>query len=361
MATSIASGLGSYVLAAQQTTYGAVPSFGSARTLGTFKSWKPTVRPHPVQGGPYLRNGQSVDQGSARLLIWQDGMATVSGDVAMTGYALLLASALAPASATLTQLGTTTAYGLGGAAGISYGVPDLNSTFLDCQVAVPDAGSASVTPGTLHPETFHSGVIQTSTWVFDRTNYVTYEHDIDFQQYEVQTAITAASETGGPIPFDMVNNGAVGNTSTVKIGTFGSEVLVSGARKTTIKLERKMDLERIYNGYQYKLVPVTNGLSKITVTMEADYTSDMKTALFDLFIAGTPISVVATSVGPQIGSSIYYNTFQLNPTNCFVETGGEAPLDGPDLVKNSLSLVGTIDASNDAALKALLYTADSTF
>jgi hypothetical protein len=44
-----------------------------------------------------------------------------------------------------------------------------------------------------------------------------------------------------------------------------------------------------------------------------------------------------------------------------VDTNGEAPLDGPDLIKNSVSLSGTIDANNDAALKALLYTADSSF
>ena len=351
MATSIGSGIGGFVVAAQQSTYGGMPSFGSARTLGTFKTWTPTLRQHPVQGGPYLRNGELVDIGTARLLQWQDAMATVTGDVANTGMALLLASAMG-SNATMTQLGTTTAYGLGGASGFTLSAPDKNNTFMDCQVGVP------LTTGTLEAQTYHSGYVTKAVWKFDRQNLVTYSYDIDFQEYEESTSIATPSEPGGPIPFDMAYQSS---GSTFKIGGYGSEALVDGVKTCTITIDRKAATERIYLGNQYKDMPVVNDKTKLTVALEADYTSAARTGIFELQAAGTPISIVCTAVGNPIGSSGFSDTFTLNVTNAFVDTGGEAPLAGPDLVKNTINLSGTIDAAGDAALKGILYSADTAF
>ena len=353
MATSIGSGIGGYLLGATQGTYGGTPVFTSARTFGTMKSFKPTINIHPFQGGPYLRNGEIFNLGTTRLILWQDATATLMGDMATIGQAMLVNAALAPAAATLTALGTTTAYGLGGATGISAGAPDTNLTLIDMQAGVPTSD------GTLNGQTYHSGIITKAVWTFDRAGLVSYEYDLDFQYMETATALTVASEPAGPIGFTMYST--AGGGSTFKVGTYGAEAAIPSIRKCTITLERKMNLDRIYVGQQYKSLPVTNDKALITVSIEADYSPQGKTALFDIFPAGTPLSIVAAAIGPQIGTSGYYNTFQLNPTNCFVDTGGEAPLDGPDLVKNTLSLSGTIDAAGDSALKALLYTADTGF
>ena len=47
--------------------------------------------------------------------------------------------------------------------------------------------------------------------------------------------------------------------------------------------------------------------------------------------------------------------------NAFIQTGGEAPLDGPDVVKNTVVLKGTINGNNESPMKGTLITEDSTF
>ena len=347
MATTVGSGLGASAIAAAQAAYGGIPVFTAARTI-TFKTIKPTFRQHPVQGGPYIRAGQFVDLGSARELLWLDGMFTVTGDVCNIGHALLLASALGTLS-TLTELGTTGAYALGGAAGAVIGMPDVNNTFGDWQYNVP------TTDTTVHTFTWHSGMVLKAEWVFDRTGYTTYSYDYDFQTVETTTAMTAPTVPAAPIPFGMG-----GNTATFKIGAFGSEAAVTGVKKCTISLERKLATERIYLGNALKDAPVTNGLVDIKVALECDYEASAKTAIFDLQLAGTPVSIVASAVGSVIAGT-YYNTFGLNATNCFVDTGGEPPIDGPDVVKNTINLSGTIDLAADPAFKATLITPDLTW
>lgn len=348
--TVIGSGLGGAVVIAPQATYGGTPSFTSGRTLGTFKSFKSTYKQHPVQGGPYLRNGELIDIGSARELIYQDATAVITGDVANIGQALLVASAFG-SSATLTQIGTTTAYQLGGASGFSISAPELTNTFIDVQALVP------TNAGTQIAETYHSGYITKAVFVFDRTGLVSYEYDVDFQYVEKTTAAATVTEPGGPVPFSMANASAL-----FKVGTFGSEVgLADAIKKCTITIDRKVAAERIYLGATNKAMPVSNAKADITVALEADYSADAKTALFDLQLAGTATSVVCTAVGGAIGASGSKDTFSLNATNLFVDTGGESPLDGPDLVHNTVNLKGTIDTAGDPALKGSLITADTTF
>ena len=78
-------------------------------------------------------------------------------------------------------------------------------------------------------------------------------------------------------------------------------------------------------------------------------------------ISGVPTSIIVKCVGGAIGSSGYNNTFGFNVTNAFLDTGGEPPLDGPDIVKNTATFKGTIDAAGDAAFRAYLQTGDSSY
>ena len=347
MTTTIGAGIGGFCVVAPEATYGASPNYATPRTLGTFKSAKATYRPHPVQGGPYLRNGQFVDIGSARELIWLDAMMTITGDVASTGMGLLLAAALGT-SASVTQIGTTTAYELGGASGASIGLPDVNNTFVDVQLGVP------TTDATLHAENYHSGIVTKAEWVFERGNLVTYSYDLDFQYLEKTYPLLTPSEPAAPVPFDMALA-----SSFFKMGTLGSEAAVDGVRKCTITLERKLSLERIYLGNVYKDLPVSNDNAKITVGLEMDYTTAAKTAIFDLMLAGTPTSIICEAVGAAIGSSGQNQTFALNVTNAFLDTGGESTPDGPDLVKNTASFSGTYNTSGASPMTATLITADT--
>lgn len=351
MATTIGSGLGGFAAIAAQPTYGAT-FVTPTRTL-TFKTAKMTYDPHIVQGGPYLRAGGIVDVGSAHVQTWLDAKGSITGDMVNTGAALLLATALG-SSATLTQIGTTTAYQLGGAAGATLGAPDklnggTSGCCFDMQLGVPTAD------GVQRPENYHSCMITKAEWVFDRTGLCSYNYELDAQYVEKTTALITPVVPTAPVPFSMANA-----ASAFKFGAYGSEVAIDGVRKATFTVTRKLKVDRAYLGNTYKDLPVTDGLTEIQVALECDYTAAAKT-IFDAFLAGSANSVLVSAVGNPIGTSGSNDTFSLNATNCFVQTGGESPLEGPDLVKNTVTLRGTLDAAADAALKATLITADTTF
>lgn len=351
MATTLGSGLGGFAAIAAQPTYG--NAFVTPTRTLTFRSLKMTYNPHIVQGGPYLRGGQVIDIGSAHVQTWLDASGNISGDVVNTGHALLLATAMG-STATLTQSGATTAYQLGGTTGAALSAPDRNNgsasgTCFDMQLGVP------TTDAVQRPENYHSCMITKAEWVFDRSGLVTYSYDLDAQYVEKSTALITPTYPAAPVPFSMGNAAAA-----FKFGTYGSETAVDGVKKVTVTLDRKMANQRAYLGSQYKQIPVSNALAALTVTIEADYTPLAK-AIFDTFLAGTANSVVCTAVGNPIGTSGLNDQFSLNPSNLFVETGGESPLNGPDLVQNSIVLKGTINAAGNPALTAFLNSADTAF
>lgn len=345
MAISLGSGLGAFAAIAAQPAYGA--TFITPTRVLTFKTAKITFDPHQNQGRPYLRGGQLFNVGSAREILWQNAKVTLTGDVVNTGHALLLASALGTTS-TLTELGTTTAYGLGGIAGAVVGAPEISGTFMDMQIGIPTAD------GTQHPFNFHSCYVTKAEWVLDRTGLVTYSYDLDVQYVESTTVLITPTFPAAPVPFNMA-------TGLMEFGAYGAEALVDGIRKVTVSLDRKVTTDRIYNGNTYQDVPVSSNEVDLKVSLEADYTVGAKPALFDLLLAGTPTSMIVGAVGKPIGVSSYNDTFKLNASNIFVDTGGEPNVDGPEIVKNTLQASGTVDAAGNAALTAWLYTADATY
>lgn len=346
MATTIGSGLGAFAAIAPQPTYGST-WVSPTRTL-TFKTGKSTFNPHIVQGGPYLRNGAIADIGSAHIQTYLDATGTLTGDVMDVGHALLLASALGT-SAQVVQLGTTSAYQLGGTNAAVLGVTEQAGSTgaqFDMQWGVP------ITTGVQEIQNYHSTMITKSEWVFERTGLVTFSYDWDAQYVEGTTALISPSVPSGPIPFSMS-----GTSCIFQVGTNA----VDGIRKATVTIERKFATDRIYLGNTYKDVLVTNGLVEITVALDTDYTSSAKTNLFDTWLTNTPQLLTIGSVGSAIGTSAHSRTFQLAISNAFIETGAEPTLDGPDLVKNTINSKGTIDASNDPVVSCVFITPDTTF
>jgi Phage tail tube protein len=350
---TLGSGLGGFTAIAAQPTYGAA-FVTPTRTL-YFKSNKATFDPHIVQGGPYLAGGRAVDIGSAHVQTYRDAKGTLAGDMMSTGAALLLATAFGSAGK-LTQVGTTTAYELGGSSGIVIGAPEKNNEpnntsgcSFDMQAGVPESN------GEVQPYNFHSCMITKGEWVFDRTGLVTYSYDYDAQYVETTTSLITPVFTTSAVPFSM------GSTESVfQIGPPGSEATLGGVRKITIAAEHKLATDRIYLGQERKEIPVTNGLIDITVTAEMDYTAAAKTVMAT-FLTNEPQAMTCTAVGGPIGTSGKKNTLSMQVTNAFIQTGGEANLDGPDIVKNTVTFKGTINAANEAALKGSLITADSSF
>ncbi len=359
--TVIASGLGAQAVVKAQPSCGGTFITTGQRTL-IFKTIDLSIDPHVVNGGPYLAAGQLTNLLSARVLTWQDAKFTIKGDMQNTAMALLLACALGSPAA-LTEIGTTTAYELGGSSGATASAPDLNDTWFDLQLSLPD------TAGNANPLSFHSCVIQKAEWVFDRVNLVSYEYDCIAQQAESATTLLAATEPTSQVPFDMANaSGVTGaalpvNTSGFAIGTFGSEEVQPGLKKITFTLNRKLYAEanRMYGGYQFQQSPVTDGYVDMGVSIETDFTPQVYTDLVQLLLSGDPTSVVAQAVGPLI-SGTSYNTFSLNTPAFVVDDPKAYPsLAGPDVLKSTITGTAKIDVAGDPWLKSTLITADTTF
>ena len=374
----IASGLGGYCAIAEGTN-GATGASG-AGVYGTYfevptravpvKSAKGTYNPHIVQAGPYIRyvnGGGVIDLGSANVATYLDAQVALVGDFMNTSMALLLAQAFGgfarvgasgvPAPITLSQIGATTAYALmnTGATGASGtgGLYVQDGSWFDVELGVPD------TNGILHYERYVNCKITKAEWVFPRDNVVTYSYDCD-ACYVVLSDVSDATitEPAGPVPFTMPNASSL---FTIASGASGAAVNVDGCRKATVTFTPKLATDRIYIGNQYKEEPVSNGLIEVTVALDMDYTPTAKSEIFDHFVSQDVLAqTVIAAVGNAILGSGHNDQFQLVLPGLKIQTGGEAPLEGVDIVKNTINLKGVLDTSGDSP-SARLITADTGF
>ena len=232
----------------------------------------------------------------------------------------------------------------------------LSGCSFDMQLGVPTNN------GELTPWNYHSCVITKAELVFDRTGLVACTLDWDAQYVEPPAEAIANSHglitptiAYGAVPFSMGNSAAV-----FQAGAPGALATLPGVRKCTVTLERKLAVDRIYLGNVHKEVPSTNGIVEIMVAAETDYTNQAK-ALLETFLKNEAQGLSISAVGAAIGTSGKSNTLTYEVSNAFIQTGGEAPLDGPDIVKNTVNLKGTVNTANAAPVTAKLITADEAF
>lgn len=343
----IGGGLGGAVGIAAETTYG---TFVAPTRWVEVRSAKLQEREHITQGTG-LAYGRSVDLGSRRRQMWADAGGDIEMEFLNSGMALLCQHIMG-SNATLQQVGTTTAYTLS----CNYGVPD-NQNYLSMQSLVPH------TDGTITPESFHGCKIQKATFTIDMQNPLMLTMTVDSQFKEEQTAAGSPSYTEATRIFTALG-------MTFAAGTLGSETTLDGVKKFTLNIERAMKTDRIYVGASTpagaaapaKEEPITNGVTKITGSMDVDLLTANKSVLWDLYHTQAAVpSILATFNGNAIGSSGKSDQLVLNATQCFIDQNGTPELDGPDVVTATLNFSALIDSSNDSPLTLKLTTADSTF
>jgi hypothetical protein len=357
--TVIGSGGGAQLMMKAQASWGGTFMTTGQRSV-PFKTAKLNYDPHYVQGGPYLSGGQLAPLGSARIQTWQDAKITLTVDILNTAMVPLLIATLG--TGTLSQIGTTIAYGIGGAAGVSASAPDLNSTYLDIQLNVPDDA------GALHAQNFHSCVVQKAEFMFDRAELVTGTFDLIAQQVETSSAALTYTANTSLVPFAMNNATATAgsslpaHTSGLAFGTYNSEVSEPGIKKATITLDRKLaaEADRMYLGYQFQQNPVTNDYVDLGVSLDIDYTSATQANLWSYLLGGNLVSVLCQSV---IGTAIVgtsYPTFMLQIPSFGVDSPDATPSpDGYKIVSTTMSGVGHIDPAGDPWLNCIYQTADT--
>ena len=252
----------------------------------------------------------------------------------------------------------------GAASGSFNGLYVQDGSWIDAELGVPD------TAGNLHFEDYVNGKITKAEWVFPRDNVVTFSYDWDFA-FVVLTDTPAlkagTTEPVGFVPFTMPNSSS--------LFTVGGQS-VDGCRKITVTLTPKLAVDRAYVGNEYKEEPVTNGLIEVAVALDMDYTPTAKSDIFDLFIGSkgggtgaytfqypyfTPLgTTVIKAVTGEIATSGFNDTFQLNFPQLIIQSGGEAPLEGLDIVKNTINLKGVVDNSGNSPSFSLT-TKDTTY
>lgn len=338
MSPGLGTGLGGSVGIAAETTYGTWVA--PTRWLEVHNA-KIQENVHTIQGTG-LANGRFVDLGSRRAITYKDASGSMELEWLNQGMALLLKNIMG-SNATLTQIGSTAAYQMS----CNLGVPD-NQNYLSLQALIPSA------QGTITPENFHGCKIKKATWTIDMSTPLTLALDVDSQtKDETQTAGT---------PTYTSNSRTFTYTGMVfKVGTLGSEAAVDAVKKMSITIERTLKTDRIYMGQTVKEEPLSNGLVKITGSVDVDLTDANKAILWDIYHTQTAVpSIVMSCVGNQIGTSGSNDTFTINPTDVYIDTGGTPELDGPDEVTATMNFSGLIDANNDSPLTAKIITGDST-
>lgn len=360
--SGIGSGVGAYVAVAQGAT--GVATFGVPAdawagyqvTLPGCKAGKYTANPHIVQGGPYIRNGSVVDLGSANISTYTDAQIQLTGDLMNTGMALMLMQAF----------GTTAVdAGLTGATGAAHqiatvGLTPQDGSWVDVEVAAPDTG------GNLNYQDLFGCKITKAEWMVERSGIATYAYDVDAALLVLGATgpYATVSEVLDPTPFSPTN---ASSSFKIQVGGTGALTAIDGLRKATITLTPKLALDRIYVGFSSKLEQITTGLIDVAVSLEMDYTVTANSDVFQLFVqaraalaGGLTAPTTITVVGNQIPGSVAYDTAAWSFPYLWIMSGGEAPVEGLDIVKNTINLKGTLDPAGHLGAYLKLITIDST-
>jgi hypothetical protein len=233
--------------------------------------------------------------------------------------------------------------------------------WFDAEIGLPDTG------GTMHFQDYHSCKIVKAEWVIERSGIATYSYDVDaaYVSFPSSSAITGApTQPTAPVPFSPTNA-----SSLFKVWDGAALSTLDGCRKTTVTLTPKLATDRIYLGNVYKDEPSTIGLIEVAVALEMDYTPTAASDIFKYFVApnraslgnnNTTDAFVVSCAGNQIAVGIN-DLVKWTFPELWIMSGGEAPLDGVDIVKNTIMLKGVLDANGDGAAYGVLDTLDSSY
>jgi Phage tail tube protein len=319
--TTIGAGIGGQIGFAKATTYGtyaAPTNFYEVGKAAVTKT-KKTVQSSGIAAG------RLVDLTARRAVTSQAGTVPLELEVMQSGhFGLLLQQAFGTTAAPVQQA-SSTAY-------LQTHTPlTLAGIHSTVQAGIPD------TTGLLHQYNFNGCKCIDVTFACAVDTFLTSQWNFDARQVEETDALAAPSY---PVvsPFDF-------SQSAVSWGTFGSEASIDGVKKIDIKLERKQNTSRYYQGNAgLKDEPITNDPLTITGTIEADFIN--KAYFYDVFSSDAPQSLIWTFTGPVIASTYHY-FFQIALPSVRIDSPGPG-LDSKDIVSSSFAFTALYDGANPA-------------
>lgn len=359
---AVASGLGTQVVAADETTFGVAPSLSSARSYEV-KSETLELKKTTVQGTG-LAAGRVYDRSKRRVLTNYNVTGAIMMDLPTRQLAFWLSYMLGSwgqSLATPTQIGTTGIYksihqGLGG----SQTVGGMLGHSFACQKGVPAADNGAVEPVTEVGCKLSDWEIKCSTG----------------QIAEITLTLDGRNELAGPYP----NGGSSAsgdplNASTPALANFGvpttglgenlfhfreatiytgysytysagaiapctnSSYAAAQLRDIDIKHSVKFDMARYFLGSAgFKSEQIENGFRAMTGTFTAEWQSSE--AWYNAFAADTPTSLELTFTGPSVSTSNYL----LDIIIPNIRLDGESPkVPGPAVVTQAIGFTGLDD------------------
>lgn len=315
----IGSGLGASIGFAKESTYGTVVT---PVKFPEMETWPHERRPNFVQGGG-LAAGRMLKPSSRYVLVSRDGGLTGTMEVPSKGFGFLLENLMG--SSTIVQQGATAAWLQ------THVLGDNKGKSLTIQSGVPDQG------GTVRPYTLPGSkmVSMELSCGFDDPRLMA-NMTFDSQDYSEATALAAPSYSTGIVPRQFAEMG-------FKMGAVGAEAAVSGVKKVTLKIERKMNTSLQYaNGGGKKAEPILNDWADVSGTFEVDYVT--KADFADRVPLTGSVSVIWEFVGPLIAST-FFQTFRVKMPATLIESG-DPQVDGPDVVNATYNFVVDDDQTN---------------
>lgn len=316
----VGAGIGGQVGIAKEATYGTfvAPTAFVPASKASFQLVKNTAVPSWVGAGRLL------NLGAERRVTTQAAKGTLDLDIYNNGFGLLL-RALMGSSTSAAGTGTPLPYLQTHTLGDTFGQS------LSVQVGLPD------TTGAVHPYTFLGAKVTDATFTFESDKEATSEFNFDARQVVETQVLAAASYNGSIRPY-------VGADMAVKVGaTYGSETSVTGVRKVTAKIDRKLAIDRFYAGDNgLHAEPIISDFADLSGTITADYVD--KTLFADRFASDAGFSMRVDLTGLLITGTTNYR-FSLILPQCFLD--GDTPvLDGPGVVSGDFNYRALFDGTN---------------
>jgi hypothetical protein len=229
--------------------------------------------------------------------------------------------------------------------GIYLQTHNIGTTEPDSKSATIQVGRPDVS-GTIRAFSYLGCKVSQAVFTLERGGVVSAEFTIDGQDETTAQTIATATYATDSTPFNFIN-GSI---------EFDDVILTDCVNSATITITNPMATDRYCIGSgATKKAPVQNGLTSVSVSLEAEFSSlTQHTAFtastrrkFELNCAGTAIGA---------GTGTPYLNFTLAST---VTTASNPVVSGPDILTESLTLEGLDDGTNPVLVVAYA-SGDST-
>lgn len=193
-----------------------------------------------------------------------------------------------------------------------------------------------LTGGTIVPQSGLGSKIMSAEFACGVDDLLTVKIDGDCRDVVENQTLAAASYATGRRPFHFGQMG-------VKIGaTIAGAAAVSGVRKITCKIDRKLKTDMFYaNAAGLKDEPVMNDFAAVSGTISVDY--KVAADFADRFRDDTQFALVWEFIGPNIATT-FFETFRMVFPALFLDNGTPGA-DGPDVITTDFDYTAYIDLS----------------